>query len=38
MEESGLPTFIAVIASAIVVVGVMVAMAVVTWVFLLASP
>jgi hypothetical protein len=38
MEESGIPTFIAVIASAIVVIGVMVAMAAVTWVFLLSSP
>jgi hypothetical protein len=38
MEDSGIPTFIAVIASAIVVVGVMVAMAAVTWVFLLTSP
>jgi len=35
MEDSGLPTFIAVIASAVVVIGVMVAMAAVTWVFLL---
>lgn len=37
MEDSGIPTFMAVIASAIVVIGVMVAMAAVTWVFLLAS-
>ena len=35
MEESGIPTFIAVIAAAVMVIGVMVAMAVVTWVFLL---
>ena len=35
MEDNGIPTFIAVIASAILVIGVMVAMAVVTWVFLL---
>jgi len=38
MGDSELPTFIAVIASAILVIGVMVAMAAVTWVFLLASP
>ncbi len=38
MEDSGIPTFIAVIASAIVVIGVMVAMAAVTWVFLLMVP
>jgi hypothetical protein len=36
MEESGLPTFIAVIASAVIVLGVLVAMAVVSWAFLLA--
>ena len=38
MEESGIPTFIAVIASAVVVIGVMVAMAAVTWAFLLLTP
>ena len=32
-----LPTFIAVIAAAVVVIGVMVALAAVTWVFLLAT-
>ena len=36
MEESGIPTFIAIIASAVMVIGVMVAMAVITWVFLLS--
>ena len=36
MEDSGIPAFIAVIASAVVIIGVMVAMAAVTWVFLLA--
>jgi len=36
MGESELPTFIAVIALAVVIIGVMVAMAAVTWVFLLA--
>jgi hypothetical protein len=36
MDNEGLPTFIAVIASAVMVIGVIVAMAVVTWVFLLA--
>jgi hypothetical protein len=35
MEESGVPTFVAVIAAAVMVIGVMVAMAAVTWVFLL---
>lgn len=35
MEESGLPVFIAVIAAAVMVIGVMVAMAAITWVFLL---
>ena len=37
MEESGIPVFIAVIASAVMVIGVMVAMAAVTWAFLLSS-
>ena len=36
MEESGIPVFVAVIASAVMVIGVMVAMAVITWIFLLA--
>ena len=35
MEESGIPVFIAVIASAVMVIGVMVGMAAITWVFLL---
>jgi len=35
MEDNGLPAFIAVIAAAILVIGVMVAMAAITWVFLL---
>ena len=38
MGENELPTFVAVIASAVAVIGVMVAMAAVTWVFLLTSP
>ncbi len=38
MQENGIPVFIIVIASAILVIGVMVAMAVVTWIFLLMSP
>ena len=38
MEDSGLPTFIAVMAAAVLVIGVMVAMAAITWVFLLAAP
>ena len=38
MQDEGIPTFIAVIASAVLVIGVMVAMAVVTWVFLLTPP
>ena len=35
MEESGIPAFIAVIAAAVMVIGVMVGMAAVTWAFLL---
>ena len=35
MEDGGLPAFIAVIVAAILVIGVMVAMAAITWVFLL---
>ncbi len=37
MQENGIPIFIVVIASAILIIGVMVAMAAVTWVFLLMS-
>ncbi len=33
MEDSGLPSFIVVLAAVVLVIGVMVAMAVVTWVF-----
>lgn len=35
MEESGIPAFIAVIAAAVMVIGVMVGMAAVTWAFML---
>jgi hypothetical protein len=35
MEESGIPAFIAIIAAAVMVIGVMVGMAAVTWLFLL---
>ena len=35
MEDSGLPTFIMVIAAAVMVIGVVVAMAAVTWVIML---
>ncbi len=35
MQEDGLPIFIAVIVSAVMVIGVIVAMAAVSWVFLL---
>jgi hypothetical protein len=35
MEESGIPVFITVIAAAVMVIGVMVGMAAVTWAFLL---
>jgi hypothetical protein len=38
MQEEGIPIFIAVIASAIMVIGIVVAMAAVTWVFLLTPP
>jgi hypothetical protein len=37
MEESGIPTFVAVIAAAVMVIGVVVAMAAVTWMFMFAS-
>ena len=36
MDESGIPTFIAVIAAAVMVIGVMVGMFAVTWAFLLS--
>jgi hypothetical protein len=35
MEESGIPTFIAVIAAAVMVIGVVVGMAAITWIFLM---
>jgi hypothetical protein len=35
MEESGIPVFITVIAAAAMVIGVMVALAVITWAFML---
>lgn len=38
MQEDGVPVFIVVIASAVLIIGVMVAMAAVNWVFLLPSP
>lgn len=34
MEESGIPAFIAIIAAAVMVIGVIVGMAAITWVFL----
>ena len=37
MQDEGMPTFIAVIASAVMIIGVMVAMAVITWAILLAT-
>jgi hypothetical protein len=37
MEESGLPAFIAIIAMAVAIIGVIVGMAAVTWVMLFAS-
>ena len=36
MEESGLPVFITVIAAAVLVIGVIVGMAAITWMFLAA--
>jgi len=36
MEESGIPAFIAVIAAAVMVIGVIVGMAAITWIFLLS--
>ena len=36
MEESGIPAFIAVIAAAVMVIGVIVGMAAISWVFLLS--
>ena len=38
MQENGIPPFIIIIASVIMAIGVIVAMAAVTWVFLLATP
>lgn len=35
MEESGIPAFVAVIAAAVMVIGVVVGMAAVTWIFLM---
>jgi hypothetical protein len=37
MEESGIPTFIAVIAAAVMVIGVVVGLAAVTWLFMFAN-
>jgi hypothetical protein len=37
MDESGIPTFVAVIGAAVMVIGVMVGMFVVTWLMLFAS-
>jgi hypothetical protein len=37
MEESGIPTFVAVIAAAVMVIGVVVGMFVITWLMLFAS-
>ena len=37
MDDSGIPTFIAVIVSAVMVIGVIVAMAAVTWVFIASA-
>ncbi len=37
MEDVGLPSFIVIIASAVLVIGVIVAMAAVTWAFLLMT-
>ena len=34
MDESGIPAFVAIIAAAVMVIGVIVGMAAVTWVFL----
>jgi len=36
MEESGVPVFITVIAAAVIIIGVIVAMAAITWIFLLS--
>ena len=36
MEETGIPTFIAVIAAAVMVIGVMAGLAAITWAFLLS--
>ena len=37
MEETGIPAFIAIIAAAVMVIGVIVGMAVITWMMLFAS-
>ena len=37
MQDEGIPTFIAVIASAVMILGVMVAMAAITWAILLVT-
>ena len=37
MEESGLPALLVVMASTAIVIGITVAMAVITWIFLFAS-
>ena len=37
MDNEGIPTFIAVIASAVLIIGVLVGMAAVTWVMLFAA-
>ena len=37
MEENGIPTFIAVIAAAVMVIGVVVGLAAVTWLFMFAN-
>jgi hypothetical protein len=37
MENEGIPTFIAIIASAVLIVGIMVGMAVVTWFMMFAA-
>ena len=37
MEESGIPVFITVIAAAVMVIGVIVAMAAITWLILLSQ-
>jgi hypothetical protein len=36
MEESGIPAFVAIIAAAVMVIGVVVGMATITWLFILS--